>query len=627
LPASSDGYTFIPVFAAAQAEMAIRRLRAALNPGCGVRVEFVVPPTTGVELLAAQGELGERLDSWWASQVGFETLPVVLMPDQPGLAELVRGLDAEFVIGVGSTSAAERYRDLGNVRPVISSDPETLVGETIRLYTARDEIFLPGAAGAPSRPVEPEESRPGPAAPSEMESLPRWREPRPQDTEWMSEVKRGGRRPAADPPPGRDPFSEDVETGWMAEIHGHAGQPLPPPQPGEAALQPPAPPHEAAAAPPGEGPAPQAPGPVLAPHSANGSGSTPADEPGQDSWRWDGRAWRRSAMTPAAPPPATPAAGPENPPQPPAEKPASGVLATLRGFGFPSFRSSRISLDPDIAYQVMRLVDAPAGRKPITVVFAGVKGGTGNTTNVAAAGSLYGEALAPHSRTAGLIDANIVNADLALATAEPDGSWMVDPALAPATVFELIGLAARGKPFPDPLQTTVPGLVIYPEKPGVTEGYTETQLDYLRARLGERHDILIVDCAKQWPDFATSAGITVAGWIRLADVVVVGCQSAVLPMYNVVRFLQAASLQDRGCVVTYKAGRQSGALPEMRRALSDLRALPNVRSVVEIPEDDSVNVVRIKGKPITEVKGSVRASYVRMAGSILDAVAAQRQQM
>jgi hypothetical protein len=122
----------------------------------------------------------------------------------------------------------------------------------------------------------------------------------------------------------------------------------------------------------------------------------------------------------------------------------------------------------------------------------------------------------------------------------------------------------------------------------------------------------------------TSAGITVASWIRLADVVVVGCQSAVLPMYNVVRFLQAESLRDRRCVVTYKAGRRSAALPEMKRAIADLRAQPNVEEVVEIPDDDAVNVVRIKGRPITEVKANVRLAYVRMAESILRAVAASR---
>jgi MinD-like ATPase involved in chromosome partitioning or flagellar assembly len=337
-------------------------------------------------------------------------------------------------------------------------------------------------------------------------------------------------------------------------------------------------------------------------------------------WRWDGRAWRRSAVIP------TPTDD-GSPPAPSAQvTPDPRRAAGGRGFGLLGLRRGRPSLSMEIAHEVIRLVDRPTGRQPVTVVFAGVKGGTGNTTNVAAAGALYGEALAGHSRSAGLVDANIVNADLALATASPDGSWSIDRGVAGSTVFELIGLAARGEPFPDPLRTTVPGLAVYPEKPGVTEGYTETQLGYLRSRLGERHDILVVDCAKQWPDFVTSAGITVSSWIRLADVVVVGCQSAVLPMYNVVRFLQAESLQDRRCVVTYKAGRRSAALPEMKRAIADLRAQPNVEEVVEIPEDDAVNVVRIKGKPITEVKANVRLAYVRMAESILRAVAVNRRQ-
>jgi hypothetical protein len=508
----APGYTFIPALPAAEAQLAIRRLQAAVNPGCAVALGFVVPPALGLDLLSASGGMGQRLDLWWAQHVGFETLPVLLLFDEAGLEEAVPGLDAEFVLGVETEEDAERYRDLANVHPVLCSGLDDLVQETIQLYSGRDHAFLPAAAPDP------------PPAQSELEA---------QD--WMREVRPAG--------------------------------------------------------------------------AANG-------QPG--AWRWDGRAWRRSAVTPGP-------TGHGALPAPTAEvKPAPARASGARGFGLPGLRRGRPALSTEIARDVIRLVDTPSGREPVTVVFAGVKGGTGNTTNVAAAGALYGEALAGHSRSAGLVDANIVNSDLALATAAPDGSWSIDPGAAGSTVFELIGLAARGEPFPDPLRTTVPGLAIYPEKPGVTEGYTETQLGYLRSRLGERHDILVVDCAKQWPDFFTSAGITVASWIRLADVVVVGCQSAVLPMYNVVRFLQAESLRDRRCVVTYKAGRRSAALPEMKRAIADLRAQPNVEEVVEIPEDDAVNVVRIKGRPITEVKANVRLAYVRMAESILRAVAASR---
>jgi MinD-like ATPase involved in chromosome partitioning or flagellar assembly len=145
------GWVFLPLFEEPEASRSLELLASRLSPSPPVPVTCLKPPLGGLAFMAAEGEVSDMLDAWWASAVPEDRTPVLLLRHEPGLERWLGKVDAEVVVGVAGEEELEWYRAMPHVRAVVTREVEALTEVAMR---AHPDCFEPG--GAP--PSEAEET-------------------------------------------------------------------------------------------------------------------------------------------------------------------------------------------------------------------------------------------------------------------------------------------------------------------------------------------------------------------------------------------------------------------------------------------------------------------------------------
>src|SRR5262245_56310439 len=171
------GYTFVPLLPERWNGPSYERLHSRLNPRAPVRVACARPPLQGVAFLSATGQVSAVLDDWWRASVPADSVPVLIMLDEPELETWVPGLHAVFVIGVGSDADLARYASHRNVAAVpVAGGPAELTEYVMRLYGGAGlACFLPddrpvAGAGSPATAPAPASAPP----PNGRQPVPSW---------------------------------------------------------------------------------------------------------------------------------------------------------------------------------------------------------------------------------------------------------------------------------------------------------------------------------------------------------------------------------------------------------------------------------------------------------------------
>jgi len=150
------GWAFIPLFEEPEASQSLELLASRLSPSPPVPVTCLKPPIGGLAFLAAEGEVSDMLDAWWASAVPEDLMPVLLVRHEPGLERWLRDVDAEVVVGVAREEELELYRGMPHVRGVASHDPRALVEVAMDAHADCFEWVeparRPATEGTPYRP-------------------------------------------------------------------------------------------------------------------------------------------------------------------------------------------------------------------------------------------------------------------------------------------------------------------------------------------------------------------------------------------------------------------------------------------------------------------------------------------
>jgi hypothetical protein len=136
-------YAFIPLFPEPWKEASCQRLSSNVNPQARMPVACLRPPIHGLAFLTATGRVSSVLDEWWRAEVPAASLPILLMPHEPGLHTWVTGLDVAFVIGVANEAELDLYQEYPNVSAAIVREPMELTEHAMRVYGGKGmDCFL-----------------------------------------------------------------------------------------------------------------------------------------------------------------------------------------------------------------------------------------------------------------------------------------------------------------------------------------------------------------------------------------------------------------------------------------------------------------------------------------------------
>jgi MinD-like ATPase involved in chromosome partitioning or flagellar assembly len=564
-PQRPASYTFIPLFPERWNVPSYERLRSRLNPRAPVRVACARPPLQGLAFLSATGQMSSVLDGWWRASVPSDSVPILIMLDEPELETWLPGLDAVFVIGVGDEAHLARYASHRNVSAVpVRDGPAELTEYVMRLYGSPDlACFLsddrPAAACRP--PATAAALRAGPLAPVEAAS------PGPAAA------------PAGAPPsdarqPGRSRPAVADESTWNPA----SGSPAPDPF------------HALVAA-----------RPVVQAHAG------PA--PAAGGWAEDrrGRAARqRQAWSPtpiAEPPPRAGMAVKRRP----ALRHGPGIRSMVARATAGLFGGGRRSSVPA---ELTQLAMAHTEGRIVGVISRA--GGVGKTAVAAALGIIYGEAIQDSGWCAAVLDQN---------TGNPDQWGRMDFGPGVRTVSQIMADIEAGREWTIPAWNGTPALAVYPESQNAIGGYTPAQIQRFANRLRQLHMISVVDLPNRMPDPDTSAGTVSAGWVMVADLLAIPTTDDPTRLHGVVELLDAPLIKGDArngyrsipVIVAYVSS-PLRAIRQNREVNAYLdRIRERAADVIEIPKDERATLAVIKGQPITEVNPRLREAYVRLA--------------
>jgi cellulose biosynthesis protein BcsQ len=131
--------------------LAVERLQGALDPVAGAAV--VTAPVRGLTFFSARGPVARELDAWWERHVPTDTRAVILVLDEPGLDQLLAGLDSELVVGVAGEADRLRYAARHEqAHPVVTREPAALADHAIATFPCFQRPVPQPAE--PPRPVE-----------------------------------------------------------------------------------------------------------------------------------------------------------------------------------------------------------------------------------------------------------------------------------------------------------------------------------------------------------------------------------------------------------------------------------------------------------------------------------------
>jgi MinD-like ATPase involved in chromosome partitioning or flagellar assembly len=614
--AAPDARPFVILLRGPHAVVAADALRRGLPENEGLVLEL--PPLSGVDFFTCSGKDAEDLDKWWGRHVGSRR-PVVLAMDEPGLADFLGVVDADFVVGAGDPAAQAAYAGLEKVTVVPAMDPRLLADAALQAYRPRSGGALPdpwtpsGPSGATS-PARGEGVGPPPlpAPPPPFPPTPPEEPARPlvlyHPLPLLAAV------PALYMSDGPAPVIRPAElspgpAGMAGVPRPSAAPPPPPPTP----TAPPPPPREVPSwpTPPSAAPPPPAPppGPVAPPP---GPFTPPPPGPPQFA-------------PPAPPPPASghlpqpapaPTSGPPLQPAGPPPLTRRTMLGEGQGSGF-SLKNvfGRLSMGGGGRAEVnAALGHALVGRKPpICVSVVSRKGGVGKTASAAAIAAIFGEAVDPLGATACLVDANIGN---------PDAWGRLEIQGVPPTMREVVTRLMSGQEPPTPAYARTPALAVYPEARDAGDGYAPAQIQRVSNYLRTRHAAIVVDLPNRLPAFTSAEAAIAAAWIAESDVVVLPATADPAALIGVLEYINAESLRTKAIVVPYIVPRMKEVrnAPEIRGLLEEVRV--RVFTVADVPDDDRATLALIRRQAITEISPPLRSAYLRLAETVVHAASA-----
>jgi MinD-like ATPase involved in chromosome partitioning or flagellar assembly len=357
-------------------------------------------------------------------------------------------------------------------------------------------------------------------------------------------------------------------------------------------------------------------------------GTVPSAPVATDDTPYRPRVAPREAPRPMArpgPPPATPAppwaATPAQPaPSPPRPAPSSPRTPPIDLRGLVERATSMLSQAPRGAWvpeELTRLVLSHTSGRIVGV--SSRAGGVGKTAVAAALGIIYGEAVQESGWCAAVVDQNIGN---------PDQWGRLTLSAQVPTVFEIMADIEAGREWTVPAWNRTPALAIYPERRDVADAYAPGQIERFATQLRQLHAVSVIDLPNRIPAFTSAEAAVCAGWLAVADLLLVPTTDDPTRLQGVLDYLDAPMVRgDSG--VAYR--RVRAVVPYVRSPLKAVREDPGVLAmldeirarvvaVVEIPRNERATLAIVRGQPITEVDAGLRNAYVELAMTVARAL-------
>jgi MinD-like ATPase involved in chromosome partitioning or flagellar assembly len=244
-------------------------------------------------------------------------------------------------------------------------------------------------------------------------------------------------------------------------------------------------------------------------------------------------------------------------------------------------------------------------------------GGVGKTAVAAGIGIIYGEAVQDSGWCAAVVDQNIGNPDQWGRLAIEDQA---------RTVSEIMVDIEAGREWTVPTWNRTPALAVYPERRDVGDAYAPGQIARFAAQLRQLHMLSVVDLPNRVPAFTSAEAAVCAGWIGVADLVLIPTTDDPNRLLGTLEYLDAPMMRGDG-------GRPPArvVVPYIRSPLKAIRDNPRVvglleqvrrrvLAVVEVPKDEKATLAVVEGKPITEIAPALRDAYIRLAITVARAL-------
>jgi MinD-like ATPase involved in chromosome partitioning or flagellar assembly len=329
----------------------------------------------------------------------------------------------------------------------------------------------------------------------------------------------------------------------------------------------------------------------------------------------------------AAPPSVADQAPPATPPPPAGEpvaaNPLIGVPAHRRGLDFRSLVGAATGLlstgarSSVVPSELTTLALSHQTGKVIGVTSRA--GGVGKTAIAAGIGIIYGEAVQDSGWAAAVVDQNIGN---------PDQWGRLAVTGAVRTVSEIMADIEAGREWTVPTWNRTPALAVYPERRDLGDGYAPGQIARFAAQLRQLHMVTVVDLPNRVPAFTSAEAAVCAGWIGVADLVLIPTTDDPNRLVGTLEYLDAplvkgdaASGRPPARVIVPYIRSPLRAIRENRRVVSLLdQVRERVLAVVEIPKDEKATLAVVEGRPITEIAAGLRDAYIRLALTVARAL-------
>jgi MinD-like ATPase involved in chromosome partitioning or flagellar assembly len=246
-------------------------------------------------------------------------------------------------------------------------------------------------------------------------------------------------------------------------------------------------------------------------------------------------------------------------------------------------------------------------------------GGVGKTAIAAGIGIIYGEAVQDSGWAAAVVDQNIGN---------PDQWGRLAVTGAVRTVSEIMADIEAGREWTVPTWNRTPALAVYPERRDLGDGYAPGQIARFAAQLRQLHMVTVVDLPNRVPAFTSAEAAVCAGWIGVADLVLIPTTDDPNRLVGTLEYLDAplvkgdaASGRPPARVIVPYIRSPLRAIRENRRVVSLLdQVRERVLAVVEIPKDEKATLAVVEGRPITEIAAGLRDAYIRLALTVARAL-------
>ncbi len=243
-------------------------------------------------------------------------------------------------------------------------------------------------------------------------------------------------------------------------------------------------------------------------------------------------------------------------------------------------------------------------------------GGVGKTTVASALGMIYDEAVRDSGRRVAVVDQNINSPDqwghLALAAEAP-------------AVFAIMADIEAGRSWEPPRR---PGLAFYPERRDLADAYSPGQIERFAARLRQLYTLSVIDLPNRIPAFTSAEAAMCAGWLAVADLLLLPTTDDPTRLRGVLDYLDAAMVRAGGRVPRPDMKVIVPCLRSPLRAvredagvlllLGEVRA--RVAAVVEIPRSERATLATVRRQPVIEVDASLRRAYVELALAVARAL-------